>query len=176
MSKYRLLLIGQQNFAGFSCWRKLKGVACNSLESWRDALAGSMNPYDLALVEYCWLLQLNTKDHIDFLNALSKRPVIVIFDDEGGIEREALIAIGIQAVWSVEELQFIDLHAFIACSKERHRRLQMLEKENQQVSILLSKLERFQVDEEEHVSGVTKLLDQQWVEQSALMLKFSGSR
>ncbi|MDF1760315.1 MAG: diguanylate cyclase [Coxiellaceae bacterium] len=171
MKMHTVLLIGAQDFSGFECWYRLPEVdlshtPCFSMVSEADRAA-----FDVVLVEYAWLVNLSTKDNIEFFKAFDHQPIIVLFDSVEPIDRESLIAIGVQAVWSVEELSHIDLVAFLECGIERHRRLQVLEDETRQVSTLIGKLKTMDVRTTDYVSGVTKILDSEWVEQSALMLK-----
>ncbi|MDF1654617.1 MAG: diguanylate cyclase [Coxiellaceae bacterium] len=171
MTMHTVLLIGAQDFSGFECWYRLPEVDLSHTACWSTVSQADRAAFDVVMVEYLWLVQLSTKDNIAFFSAFNRQPIIVIFDTTESIDRESLIAIGVQAVWSVEELQHIELLSFLDCAIERQRRLQALEDESRQVSALISKLKTMDVRTTDYVSGVTKILDSEWVEQSALMLK-----
>lgn len=166
----KLLLIGRQSFAGFSYWRVLHGVDTVMCSQWHASLAPQSGA-ELVIVDYHWLINLSTKQYIEFLAELTKLPTLVLFDGEHSVDREALIAVGIQAVWSVEELQFVDLKSLLETIQQQHMRLQSIERERQQASQLLSRINSQPSLEHEYASGVTKLLDKEWVQQSAYMLK-----
>ncbi len=171
MKMHTVLLIGAQDFSGFECWYRLPEVDLSHTPCFSMVSEADREAFDVVLVEYLWLVNLSTKDNIAFFSAFDHQPIIVLFDTIEPIDRESLIAIGVQAVWSVEELHHIDLVSFLECAIERHRRLQVLEDETRQVSTLIGKLKTMDVRTTDYVSGVTKILDSEWVEQSALMLK-----
>lgn len=166
----KLLLIGRQSFAGFSYWRLLRDVETIMCADWRSMMADDVS-IGMAIVDYSWLIELSTKQYIEFLAELTKLPTLVLFDADHSVDREALMAVGIQAVWSVEELQFIDLRALLETISQQHKRLQSIERERQQASQLLSRINSQPGIEADYSTGVTKLLDKEWVQQSASMLK-----
>lgn len=171
MSMHTVLLIGAHTFSGFECWYSLPEVDVSHTAQWQSVSEAEREAVDVVLVEYEWFVHLSTKESIAFFSGFHNQPIIVLFDKKESIDRESLIAVGVQAVWSVEELQHIDLEAFVERAIERHQRLQDLESEGRQVSALINTMKAVDVRANEYVSGVTKILDAEWVEQSALMLK-----
>ncbi|MDF1797427.1 MAG: diguanylate cyclase [Coxiellaceae bacterium] len=171
MNMHAVLLIGAKDFSGFKCWYQLPEVDVSYSAGWSTVSATDREASDVVLVEYKWLVHLTTKDNIAFFSAFSSQPIIVLFDTTQPVDRESLIAIGVQAVWSVEELQHVALIPFLENAIERQRRLQEMEDEGREVSALIGKLKAMDVQPTDYVSGVTKILDAEWVEQSALMLK-----
>lgn len=151
---HQLLLFGKKSFVGFQGWLHLGGFNCQRRLSWRRISSVQRGEYHAVIVEYSWLLRLSTEQHIEFIRAFDRQPIIVVFDGKQDIDREALIAIGIQAVWSVAELTQVDLAALISNESRRHQRIRHMD-----------------IAVNEFDAQVTKLLDRQWVEQTALMLK-----